>query len=218
MCNISHEHDRYELEFRFHSCRVLYLLYSFVLLLGLGSELQCFGQPSQTQVDDSDIECRPSDIQVYSWAGPGLNPGECWHQGHRFADGATWGRRDLRDSPFCVCEQGKIRIFYSQHQAADTGAIQQDKSYKAESLTLLAPTHGSSPTLNDLEKWPIPDAYYPPERTFVCSNDRIGRRVRSRDGCIACKCSKNGHWLCRRPPFIFNKTNNRTNQLTKSIR
>jgi len=139
----------------------------------------------------SNAECRPVDIQLYTWSGPGFESGECWYRGHRFLNGAIWGRTDMPGSPYCVCEQGKVRVFYSQ---------QRSQSPAADSLTILGPIHGSSPTSKDLAKWPIPDLIRVRQRSVICSVNRLGIRVRSRDGCTGCKCSKNGHWLCRKPP------------------
>jgi hypothetical protein len=192
---------------------VLYLVFVLFLLLVSRPEHRCLGLVPAPQDGSSDAECRPVDIQLYTWSGPGFESGECWHQGQRFVNGATWGRTDTSDAPYCVCEQGKVRIFYSQ---------QNKKPASADSLTLLRPVHGSSPTSNDLAKWPIsnvPTTVRP--RSIICSADRLGLRVRSRDACIGCKCSKNGHWLCRRPPSIKgNRTANtrqRTNQQQKQI-
>ena len=141
---------------------------------------------------DSNAECRAGDIKLYTWSGPGFELGECWHQGYRFKNNATWGRMDLPGAPYCVCEQGNVRIFYTQEKSK--------KPVVADALTLLRPVHGSSPTSNDLAKWPIPNVPTIRQRTIICSVNRLGRRVRARDGCIGCKCSINGHWLCRKPP------------------
>ncbi|CAF1116006.1 unnamed protein product [Adineta steineri] len=153
--------------------------------------------PSLTPTTNN-VECHPVDIQLYSWSGPSFESGECWHQGHRFINGAIWGRSDVPGSPYCVCEQGKVRIFYSQqqHLAVDT-------------LTILRPTNNASPTAKDLAKWPISNYPVVRQRTVICSANRLGIRVRSRDRCIGCKCSTNGHWLCKKPPPLNkNQTNN----------
>ncbi|CAF0826375.1 unnamed protein product [Rotaria sordida] len=151
--------------------------------------------------DNSHIECRPADIKLYTWSGPDFASGECWYQGYRFKNGATWGRIDIPGAPYCVCEQGNIRIFYSQ--------LIPKKPVSADSLTLLHTNHGSSPTANDLAKWPIPNVPIIRQRTKICSTNQPGVRVRSRDGCIGCRCSKGGHWLCRKPPLL--KRNRTTN-------
>lgn len=150
-------------------------------------------------IGDRNAECRKVDIELYTWLGPGFESGECWYQGSRYINGAIWGRMDMPGAPYCVCESGKVRIFYSQQKPA--------KPAVADSLTLLRPIHGSSPTSKDLAKWPVPNIPAIRQRTMICSANRLGRRVRSRDGCIGCKCSKNGHWLCRKPPSL---TKNRT--------
>jgi hypothetical protein len=115
---------------------------------------------------------------------------------------------DIPDAPYCLCEQGKVRIFLTQKKS--------EKPVTADSLTLLPSTYGSSPTAKDLAKWPIPNLPTIRQRTIICSVKRLGVRVRSRDGCFGCKCSKNGHWLCRKPPSLKrNRTTNirrRTNQ------
>ena len=168
----------------------------FILLLISRPEHQRLGLVP----NNSEVECRPVDIQLYTWSGPGFESGECWHQGHRFAHGATWGRTDMPGSPYCLCEQGKVRIFYSQQQ----------ESIVAEPLTILRPTNGTSPTSKDLAKWPIADYPTVRHRTVLCSSNRLGIRVRSRDGCVACKCSQNGHWLCKKSlPVNQNETNHR---------
>jgi hypothetical protein len=146
-------------------------------------------------IGDSNAECFPVDIELYTWSGPGFESGECWHQGNRFINGATWGRMDIPGAPYCVCELGKVRVFYTQQKPAKPAVA-------ADSLTILRPVHGSSPTSNDLAKWPIPNIPIIRQRTMICSVNRFGRRVRSRDGCTGCKCSKNGHWLCRKPPLL----------------
>jgi hypothetical protein len=195
---------------------VLYLVCVLVLLLISRFEYQCVGLVPVVQHDDSDAECRPLDIQLYTWSGPGFELGECWHQGHRFSNGATWGRADTPDAPYCVCEQGKVRIFYSQRQQQ---SLPSHKLETADSLTLLRPTQGSSPTSNDLAKWPIPNVSHSRQRTIICSIQRLGRRIRSRDGCIGCRCSKNGHWLCRRVssiPKINRTVNNHRQQQQQS--
>ncbi|CAF2258900.1 unnamed protein product [Rotaria magnacalcarata] len=157
---------------------------------------------------NSNAECRPADIQLYTWSGPGFESGECWYQGHRFVNGATWGRTDISDAPYCVCEQGNIRIFYSQ--------VAPKKPASADPLTLFRNTYSAAPTSNDLAKWPIPNIPIIRQRVMICSITQIGVRVRSRDGCIGCKCSKGGHWLCRKPPSLkTNRSRNirqRTNQ------
>lgn len=162
---------------------------------------------------NSNTECRPVEIQLYTWSGPGFESGECWYLGHRFINGATWGRMDIPDSPYCICEQGKVRIFYSQKKL--------EKPTAADSLTLLRPIHGSSPTSNDLAKWPIPNVPTIRQRSVICSIKRLDVRVQSRDGCFGCKCSKNGHWLCRKPPILKrSRTANirqRTNQQQQQI-
>lgn len=155
------------------------------------SEHQCLGLVPT----NNEVECRPVDIQLYTWSGPGFELGECWYHGHRFANGATWGRIDTPESPHCLCEQGKVRIFYSQKQ----------QSIAAEPLTILRPTDGVLPTSNDLAKWPIPNYPTVRQRIVICSSARLGIRIRSRDGCTACKCTKNGHWLCKKP-LALNKT------------
>lgn len=166
----------------------------FILLSGARSELQSLDFVTTT---NSDVECRPVDIQLYTWSGPGFQSGECWHQGHRFAHGAEWGRIDIPGSPYCVCEQGKVRIFYSQKQDASV----------AQPLTILRPTNNTLPTSHDLVKWPISNYPIIRQRIVLCSSSRLGIRIRSRDGCIVCKCSDNGHWLCRRPvPITKNQT------------
>lgn len=146
---------------------------------------------------NNDIECRPVDIQLYTWSGPGYESGECWYQGHRFENGATWGRTDVSGSPYCVCEQGNVRIFYSQQ-----------RSIASDSLTILRSINGTLPTANDLAKWPTENFPSIRQRVVICSRNRLGLRVRSRDGCYGCKCSQNGHWLCRKPPPSL--TQNRT--------
>ncbi|UJR38073.1 hypothetical protein I4U23_030754 [Adineta vaga] len=103
---------------------------------------------------------------------------------------------DIPGAPYCVCEQGKVRIFYSQRRS------DKPPTAIADSLTLLRPFHGSSPTPKDLAKWPIPNIITVRQRSVICSANRIGMRVRSRDSCTGCKCSKNGHWLCRKPPVL----------------
>ncbi|CAF0964763.1 unnamed protein product, partial [Adineta ricciae] len=169
----------------------------------LRPEQQCLGLILTPPDGDSNAECRPVDIQLYTWRGPGFESGECWHQGQRFINGATWGRTDIPGAPYCVCEQGKVRIFYSQHRP------EEPSTHLADSLTLLRPFHGSSPTPNDLAKWPIPNVITVRQRSVVCTTDRLGMRVRSRDSCTGCKCSKNGHWLCRKPPILKgNRTKN----------
>lgn len=193
---------------RTSSCRVLHLLFVFLILLVSRPEQQCLGLVPKPPDGDSNSECRPADIQLYTWSGSGFESGECWHQGHRFLNGAIWGRTDMPGAPYCVCEQGQVRVFYSQDDL-ETPVI-------ADTLTILRPTHGSSPTSNDLAKWPIPNGPNPRQRTVICSANRLNVRVRSRDGCIGCKCSKNGHWLCRKPPSVkANRTihsRGRTNQ------
>ncbi len=187
--------------FRTLSCRVLYLLFILLLLLVSRPEHQCLGFAQMPIDGNSDSECRPTDIQLYTWSGPGFKSGECWHEGYRFINGATWGRMDTPGDPYCVCEYGRIRIFYSQQKP--------EKPVAADALTILRPTHGSSPTSNDLAKWPIPNIPTIRQRTIICSVKRLGVRVRSRDGCFGCRCSKNGHWLCRKPPsFKRNRTAN----------
>ena len=183
------------------SCRVLSLVFVLLLLLVLGPERQCLGLVLVPPDGDSNAECRPVDIQLYTWLGSSFESGECWYQGHRFLNGATWGRVDIQDAPFCVCEQGKVRVFYTQHNP--------EKPAVVDSLTLLRPLHGPSPTPNDLAKWPVPDLVTIRQRSVICSAKRLNIRVRSRDGCIGCKCSKNGHWLCRKPPSL--KRNRTTN-------
>lgn len=200
------DNGRRSSRFRTLSCRVSSLFCLFVFLLAWRVEHQCVALTPALQDGDSDAECRPLDIQLYTWSGPGYESGECWHQGHRFVHGATWGRTDSPDAPYCVCEQGKVRIFYSQRQQSPPKLVTV-----ADPLTLLRPTHGSSPTTQDLAKWPLPNLQ---QRTAICSPNRLGRRVRSRDGCIGCKCSANGHWLCRRPPPTVkrNQTDHRRQQ------
>lgn len=178
--------DRFVELVRYHSRTFFHCL---VFLLTISNQ-QCSGLIA------GEPECRPVDIQLYTWSGPGYDSGECWHQGHRLTNGATWGRMDAPGSPYCVCEKGRVRIFYSQQ-----GAL------AADALTLLRPIHGAMPTFNDLAKWPIPNYRLVRKRFVVCSSARLGRRIRSRDGCVACKCSTNGHWLCRRArPSIANAT------------
>lgn len=146
---------------------------------------------------NSEVECRPLDIQLYTWSGPGFESGECWHQGHRFPHGTQWGRIDIPGSPYCVCEQGKVRIFYNQNKDIPV----------AGSLTILRPTNDTLPTSHDLAKWPISNYPTTRQRIVLCSTSRLGTRIRSRDGCVMCKCSDNGHWLCRRPgPTTKNRT------------
>ena len=140
----------------------------------------------------NNIECHPVDIQLYTWSGEEFRSGECWYQGQRFADGTTWGRTDQPGSPYCLCEQGRVRIFYSSQRLSTNAA--------ADALTLLRPVNGVLPNANDLVKWPINDFPTVRQRIVICSFNRIGLKIRSRDGCVACKCSKNGHWLCRRAP------------------
>ena len=189
------------------SCRVLYPVFVLLLLLVSKPEYQCLSLVSIPINGDSNAECRPVDIQLYTWSGPGFESGECWYQGHRFLNGATWGRPDIPGAPYCVCEQGKVRIFYSQQKS--------ENPVVADPLTILRPVHGSSPTANDLAKWPIPNLPSVRQRTVICSSNRVGVRVRSRDGCIGCKCSKNGHWLCRKPPSLRrNRTTNTRQRLT----
>jgi hypothetical protein len=173
---------------------LLDFLFLCFFLLVTRSKHQCLGfVPTK-----NDIECRPLDIQLYTWSGPSFESGECWHLGHRFENGAKWGRTDIPGSPYCICEQGKVRIFYSQQQQASA----------AESLTILRPTNGTLPTSHDLVKWPISNYPTVRQRIVICSTNRFGTRVRSRDGCVACKCSKNGHWLCKKPsPLHKNQTN-----------
>ncbi|CAF3454708.1 unnamed protein product [Rotaria sp. Silwood1] len=156
---------------------------------------------------NSNAECRPADIKLYTWSGPAFESGECWHQGYRFINGATWGRMDIPGSPYCVCEQGNIRIFYSQ--------LTPRKPVSADPLTLLLTTHGSSPTSKDLAKWPIPNVPIIRQRTMICSVNQLDVRIRSRDGCVGCKCSKGGHWLCRKPPPL--KRNRTTNIRQRTI-
>ncbi len=187
---------------------MLYLVFVLFLLLVLRPEQQCLGLVAISRDGDSNTECRPADIQLYTWPGSGLESGECWHQGHWFLNGATWGRLDIPGAPYCVCEQGKVRVFYSQQKS--------EKPVIADSLTILRPTNGLSPTAHDLAKWPIANIPTIRQRTVICSANRLDVRVRSRDGCFGCKCSKNGHWLCRKPPLSKgNRTINtqqRTNQ------
>ncbi|CAF1112742.1 unnamed protein product [Rotaria sordida] len=160
-------------------------------------EHQCLGFVTA----NNDIECLPVDIQLYTWSGPGFKSGECWYQGHRFANGVTWGRADTQGSPYCICEQGKIRIFYSQQQ--------QQHSIAADPLTILRSINGTLPTAKDLSKWPTGNFPTIRQRLVICSRNRTGLRIRSRDGCIGCKCSQNGHWLCRKaPPLNRNRTVN----------
>lgn len=139
---------------------------------------------------DFDVECSPNDIQLYTWTGPGFQAGECWYQGHRFSDGTTWGRTDLVGGAYCVCEQGKVRIFYSQQSSPES----------AGALTLFE----GAATAKDLKKWPIINVIHQRQRIVFCSLNRLGLRIRSRDGCLTCKCSRNGHWLCRRT-FVDNQ-------------
>ena len=168
------------------------------MLLVWRPEHQCLGLTSS----ENDIECRPVDIQLYTWSGPGFKSGECWHQGHHFVNGATWGRTDTPGSPYCVCEQGKVRIFYTKQQPIAAAA-----------LTILRPNDDALPTSNDLAKWPISNYPTVRQRIVICSHNRFGVRVRSRDGCIGCKCSKNGHWLCRKPlPLNNNQIVNHQSQ------
>jgi hypothetical protein len=181
---------------------LLHFLFVIFLLLVSRSEHQCLGLVPT----NNDVECLPVDIQLYTWSGPGFDSGECWHHGHRFENGATWGRIDVPGSPYCICEQGKVRIFYTQQQ-----------SIAAEPLTILQSTDGTLPTSNDLAKWPIPNYPTVRQRTVICSSNRIGIHIRSRDGCVGCKCSKNGHWLCRKPsPLNKNQTiNHQPEQVSK---
>ncbi|CAF3028816.1 unnamed protein product [Rotaria socialis] len=172
---------------------LLHYLFAIYLLLVSRPEQCCLG----IVPGNDDIECRPVDIQLYTWSGPGFESGECWYQGHRFENGATWGRTDVSGSPYCVCEQGKVRVFYSQQ-----------RSIASDSLTILRSINGTLPTANDLAKWPIENFPSIRQRVVICSKNRLGLRVRSRDGCYSCKCSQNGHWLCRKPPFPL--TANRT--------
>ncbi len=189
--------------FRTLSCRVLSLVFVLLLLLVSRPERQCLGLVLMPQDGDSNAECRPVDIQLYTWSGPGFESGECWHQGYRFMNGATWGRMDTLGAPYCICEQGKVRIFYDQ---------QKPEKPAADSLTLLRPFHGLSPTPNDLAKWPIPNLVTIRQRSVICSANRLDIRVRSRDGCTGCKCSKNGHWLCRKPPPFTRNRSTKTRQ------
>jgi hypothetical protein len=152
---------------------------------------------------NNNVECRPFDIQLYTWSGPDFELGECWHQGHRFDNGAIWGRMDISGSPYCMCEHGKVRIFYSQQRVA------------SNALTILRPIDGSLPTAKDLAKWPIQNFPIVRQRMVICSSKRLGIRIRSRDGCMGCKCSKNGHWLCRKAPLLNkNRTVNSQSQQT----
>ncbi len=153
---------------------------------------------------NNDVECRPVDIELYSWSGPGFESGECWHQGHRFENGASWGRMDISGSPYCVCEQGKVRIFYTQQ-----------RPIAADKLTILRPTVNSLPTSNDLIKWPIPNYPTVRQRIVICSQNRLGLRIKSRDGCIGCRCSKNAHWLCRKLPALNRTENNQPQQVLR---
>lgn len=170
---------------------MLYSVFVSLLVVLSKSEYRCLGFVPVPPDGVSNTECRPVDIQLYTWSGPGFESGECWYQGHRFLNGAVWGRIDTPGAPYCVCEQGKVRVFYSQ---------QRPQSPVADSLTILRPVHGSSPTSKDLAKWPIRNFTPVRQRSVICSVNRLGIRVRSRDGCTGCKCSKNGHWLCRKPP------------------
>lgn len=167
----------------------LQLLFILVLLLVFRPEHQCFGLiPS-----NNDVECRPVDIQLYTWSGPEFESGECWHHGHRFGNGATWGRTDIPGSPYCVCEQGQVRIFYNQ---------EQQQSIASDPLTILPSSNGTLLTSNDLAKWPINNITTIRQRIVICSRNRNGLRIKSRDGCMGCKCSHNGHWLCRRKTVV----------------
>ena len=168
---------------------------SFILLVSR-PKFQCLGLPLMPPDGNSNAECRLADIQLYTWIGPGFDSGECWYQGHRFVNGATWGRNDLPDAPYCVCAEGQIRIFYS-HSKPKKPAI-------PVSLTLLPTIHSSLPTSNDLAKRPIPNVLITPQRTIICSINRLGKRIQSRDRCSRCKCSTNGHWLCRKSPSSKN--------------
>ena len=183
------------------SCRVRYLLFVLHLLLVARPEHRCFGLATVPDIGDSDAECRPLDIQLYTWSGPGFESGECWYRGFRYLNGARWGRKDSPDTAFCLCEHGKVRIFSSQQRA-------QDKPAAADAMTILRPVNSLSPTFKDLAKWPISSLANSQRRTAICTAARLDRRIRSRDGCIGCKCSKNGHWLCRKPPTML--TRNRT--------
>ena len=156
----------------------------------------------------NNIECRPIDIQLYTWSGPDFQSGECWHQGHRFTNGAVWGRLGLLGSPYCVCEQGKIRIFYSKQS-----------SIAAAPLTLLPSNDNILPTSKDLFKWPIKNFPTVRQRIVYCTKNRTNLRIRSRDGCIACKCSRNEHWLCRKasPLRRIQTKNNELQQMSRYV-
>lgn len=184
-----------------------------LLLVVSGPKYQCLGLVPMPLDGNSNSECRSSDIQLYTWSGPGFESGECWHQGYRFANGATWGRTDVPDAPYCVCEQGNIRIFYSQ--------VKPKKPAMPDALTLLRKIPDSLPTSKDLAKWPLPNVPIIKQREMVCSALQTGVRVRSRDGCVGCKCSKGGHWLCRKPPILKrNRTKSakqRTNQQQQQL-
>ena len=172
------------------SCHVLFLVFvSFVLLVSR-PRFQCLGFASMPPDGNSNAECRQADIQLYTWTGPGFDSGECWYQGHRFVNGAIWGRNDVQAAPYCVCEEGQIRIFYSQSKPK--------KPAIPEPLTLLPTIHSSLPTSNDLAKWPIPNVLITSQRRIICSTNQLGKRIQSRDRCSRCKCSTNGHWLCRK--------------------
>lgn len=165
----------------------------FLLLFVSTPEQHCSALTLTSPDGSSHAECRPVDIELYTWLGPSFQSGECWHHGQRFLNGAVWGRADVPNAPYCVCEQGKVRIFYSQRRPNPP---------VADPLTILQPFRPSSPTAHDLAKWPIPNVISIRQRSVVCSADRLGMRVRSRDSCTGCKCSKNGHWLCRKPPSL----------------
>lgn len=161
----------------------LRLLFRLVFLIQLIDQ-RCFA----LLTPEIDAECHPVEIQLYTWAGPEFDSGECWYQGHRYVHGSTWGRLETSGSPSCLCEHGKVRIFYSQQVSRPS----------ADALTLLRPTDGVLATSKDLLKWPIASSSPLRQRMVLCSRRRLGIRIRSRDGCLRCKCSIHGHWLCRK--------------------
>ncbi|CAF0727871.1 unnamed protein product [Didymodactylos carnosus] len=138
-----------------------------------------------------DVECIVNEIRVYSWNGQ-FDNGDCWYSGLKFMNGDTWGTK-----PFCLCENGQIRVFYTQISKPDDLTI-----LRPSPIYNQYPQYNLSPTSQDLAKWPIPD--YRPGRSkprkIICSQNRTNIRVRARNGCIGCRCSKNGNWLCRIPP------------------
>ena len=182
------------------------ILLHFLLVLSSVSRAKEYNFDLDSIINN--IECRPIDIHLYTWSGPDFQSGECWHQGHRFANGAVWGRLDLLGSPYCVCDQGKIRIFYNKQA-----------SIAAAPLTLLPSNDNTLPTSKDLFKWPVQNFPIVRQRIVYCTKNRTNLRIRSKDGCVVCKCSRNEHWLCRKAsslPRIQTKTN-KTQQISKYV-